>query len=127
MKILGNVQEVMLLDARLSQFVFSACPWIGDEWEPEQIGWIYILDQEDLEIAKSLCVVHHVTGNNQEYLASMTIDLETFDRWEGEAIQDPETGYWNVVGIVGQEYGFSIFVSQALVKLLPGFRKKIRS
>jgi len=123
MEIIGSVEEVMGLNAGLSRFVSSTCPWIHDDWDPEQIGWIFILDQEDLEMAKALCVVPHVTGNNQEYKASMTINLETFDMWEGMAIQDQKTGYWNVVGIIGQEYGFSIFVSQALVGYLPNFRR----
>jgi len=56
----------------------------------------------------------------------MTIDLETFDMWEGDAIQDQQIGYWNVLGIVGQEYGFSIFLSESLAQLLPGFRRNTR-
>lgn len=124
MEIIGSVEEVMCLDAGLSRFVSSTCPWIHDDWDPEQIGWIFILSQEDLAVASSLCIVPHcITANNQEYTDSMTINLETFDMWEGKAVQDPETGYWNVVGIVGQEYGFSIFVAATLVGSLPNFRK----
>jgi len=124
MKIIGNAQEIMLLDVKLSQFVFRTCPWIHDDWEPEQIGWIFILNKEDLKAARSLCVVPHCDSiNDNEYMMSMTIDLEMFDTWEGQGIYDDASGYYNVVGIIGQEYGFTIFIEASLVQQLPKFKK----
>jgi hypothetical protein len=122
MKIIGSKKEAMSIDDGLARFVLSACPWIHDDWDPERIGWIFILDDNDLKLARSLCIVPHRMKSDPVYSASMNIDLEEFDTWEGEAFHDEATSYWNVVAIVGQEYGFSIFIADSLVEQLPNFK-----
>ena len=113
MKILNNVAEVLSLNEGLASFISASCPWIYDNWNPEQIGHIFVLDEEDLEYARCLPISPH----------AMTLDLEEFNMWEGEAIHDQ--GYWNVVGIVGQEFGFVLFLSNSIVQLLPNFKRNI--
>lgn len=117
MKILGSINDVLRLKEDLISFISAACPWINDDWNPEQIGYIFVLEEDDLEYARSLQISPHTED-------SMTIDLEVFDMWEGEAIHD--SGYWNVVGIVGQEYGFVLFVSDALAEKLPNFYRYLK-
>ena len=124
MKILGNLTDLMALEERLCRFVSASCPWLDDHWEPERLGWIFILDENDLQYARSLCIVPHRLKDDPEYSASMTIDLEEFDAWEGEALHDLDSGYWNVVAVVGQEYRFSIFIADALVEQLPNFKRR---
>jgi len=123
MKIIGNKKDVLALPKNLSQFISISCPWLDAYWDPEQIGWIFILEEDDLQYARSLCIVPQRLKDDPEYTASMHIDLEEFDTWEGEAFHDEVSGYWNVVGIVGQEYGFVVFIDDALVEQLPNFKR----
>jgi len=124
MKVIGTKKEVFSLPNNLAQFVAISCPWLDDYWDPERIGWIFILDENDYEYARSLCIVPLRMKDDPEYSASMNIDLEEFDTWEGEAFHDEVSGYWNVVGIVGQEYGFVVFIADDLVEQLPNFKRR---
>jgi hypothetical protein len=118
MKILGTISEVLSLPEGLSQFISTTSPWIHDNWDPEQIGWIFVLDDNDLESARSL----NITPHNMD--APLIIDLDEFDLFEF-VISDPETDYWNLVAIVGQEYGFSVFLPNVLTNQLPNLRRQI--
>ena len=120
MKILGNISEVLTLPDTLSIFITSSSPWANSHWDPEQIGWIFVLDDDDLAAARSLNITPHIRDD------PLIIDLEEYDLFEGDPIYDPATGYLNIVGIVGQDgFGFSLFLPDKLMNRLPNLRRNL--
>ena len=114
MKILSSINDVLRLNSDLSQFITSTCPWISPSWDPKQIGYIFVLDEDDLEDTLALPVAEDVS-----------INLDLYNLFEGDPIYDPDTQYWNLVGIIGQEYGFSVFLPDKLINHLPNLRRKL--
>lgn len=120
---IGSVEEIEFLDKKLAKFIAHCCPWIGEGWDPTRIGWIFVLGDIDVKAARSLCIVPHAYGSDSRvYRSSMTFDLTTFDLWEEPVLRDKATGFWNAVAILGQEFGFTVFMSPGLVDSLPELR-----
>ena len=57
----------------------------------------------------------------------MTIDLDNFDLWEAPAIYDQGTCYWNVVAILGEEYGCTLFLSSGFVASIPALQERLKT
>ncbi len=120
MKTIGSIRDVLNLNSDLSWFILESCPWMADQWEPENIGYVFVLDESDINEVSAICIVPHIEEG--DYRETMTIDLETFDLWEAPAVYNPETGYWNVVAILGEEYGCTLFLSSGFVASIPALR-----
>ncbi len=86
---------------------------MGDGFE---VGYIFVLDDEDIRTT----TINPIP--KEEYLQ---IDLATFDLWEAPAIQDQVTGSWNVVAILGQEFGCTVFMSDAFVNSIPELQRRL--
>ena len=108
-----------LLSSDLSRFIIAECPWMAEQWDPESMGYVFVLDDSDIGKVTSVYTIPHIQDDDESYKQVMTIDLETFDLWETPAIYDELTGYWNVTAIFGGEYGCTLFLSSAFVKSLP--------
>jgi hypothetical protein len=125
MEIIGSREALSALPKDLADFVLSSCPWIDSEWDPTRIGWLFVLlgdGDDDVREARALCVVPHVTGDDeQSYRAAMTFDLETFDLWE-PAVRDDASGVVLATAVVGEEFGFAVLLSPGLFDSLPGLR-----
>ena len=107
-----------------SKFITDVCPWI-DDWDPQILGYIFILGDEDIGNVDSVCIVPHIPdGQDDSYKESMTIDLKTFDLWETPAIYF-EIGYWNVVAVFGQDYGCTVFLADGFVSLIPELEERL--
>ncbi len=118
MKTIGSISEVLSLQSELGMFILESCPWMADQWEPESIGYVFVLDESDINEVSAICIVPHI----EDY---MTIDLVTFDLWEVPAIYDHATGYWNVVAILGEEYGCTLFLSFGFVASIPTLHQRL--
>jgi hypothetical protein len=103
-------------------FILESCPWMTAQWEPESIGHVFVLDDHDIHEVSAICTVPHI--EESDYRAVMTIDLATFDLWEVPAIYDKVTGYWNVVAILGEEYGCTLFMSSGFVASIPELQQR---
>jgi hypothetical protein len=82
-----------------------------------------VLDDSDIHEMSTICTVPHIDEN--DYRAAMTIDLATFDLWEAPAIYDEVTGYWNIVAILGEEYGCTLFLSSGFVSSIPELQQRL--
>jgi hypothetical protein len=125
MKIIGSVRELRTLNRDLTMFIFETCPWMRDGWDPTEIGYLFILDENDINEQITIDTVPH--EDDQEYIDSMMIDLKTFDLWEHPSIQDEKTGYWNVVAIIAGEYGCGVFLSPEYVQSIPDLQQRLMS
>lgn len=127
MKTIGNLSEVLTLQGDLTIFILSSCPWIAEGWDPESTGFVFLLDDDDSHKITSVCTVLHIDESDTDYRESMTIDLATFDLWEAPAYYDaPTTDYWNVVAILGQEYGCSLFMSSGFVESITALHSRMQ-
>jgi hypothetical protein len=118
MKTIASIGELLSLPSDLTVFILSSCPWMSEPWDAESIGYVFVLDDDDNH---EVCTVPHI-----EESSYLTIDLETFDLWEAPAILDTETGYWNVVAILGQEYGCTLFMSSGFVESIPELHRRLQ-
>lgn len=98
------------LPDHLAEFIWETCPWMNDGFE---VGYIFVLDDDDIG----------TTTINP--LPEVQLDLATFDCWEEPAIQDQATGYWNVVAIIGQEFGCTLFMSTGFVASIPSLQRRL--
>ena len=119
MNIIDGIKGVTDLEPDLLKFILGSCPWIAEGWDPESTGFVFLLDDTDSHKITSICTVPHIPDSETNYRESMAIDLATFDLWEAPAYHDVATGYWNVVAILGQEYGCAIFMSDGFVESIP--------
>lgn len=127
MKIIKSIQEVLALNHDLAKFIMFACPWIVSDWEPKRLGYVFVLDDDDIDNVNTLCVVPHIhDGQDDNYKESMTINLETFDLWE-PPIKDSMTGFWSLVSIIGQEYGASVFISPRYAASMPALQERLKN
>ena len=117
MKTIGSISGLLSLQSDLGMFILESCPWMAEQWEPENIGYVFVLDESDIH---EVCTVPHIDQSNH-----MTIDLETFDLWEAPAIYDDASGYWNVVAILGEEYGCTLFLSSGFVASIPALHQRL--
>jgi hypothetical protein len=124
MKTIGSISEVLNINRDLRVFILESCPWMTEQWEPESIGYVFVLDERDIREVSAICLVPHV--KEHDYRAAMTIDLATFDLWEFPAIYDPTTKYWNVVAILGEEYGCTLFMSSGFVASIPSLKERLQ-
>jgi hypothetical protein len=125
MKTIGSISEVLSLPCDLGMFILESCPWMAEEWQPESIGYVFVLDDRDINEVKSICTVPHIEEN--DYRESMTIDLATFDLWEKPSFFDDTTGYWNVVAVFGEEYGCAAFLSSEFVASIPLLQDRLKA
>jgi hypothetical protein len=125
MKTIGSIGEVLSLPSDLGMFILESCPWMAEQWEPENIGYVFVLDDRDIREVSAICTVPHV--KERDYRAAMTIDLATFELWEAPAIYDPTTKYWNVVAILGEEYGCTLFMSTEFVASIPSLQERLQT
>ncbi len=123
MKTIGSINEVLSLQSDLGMFILESCPWMAEEWEPESIGYVFVLDESDIREVTAICIVPHI--DESDYREAMTIDLAIFDLWEVPAFYNPETGYWNVVAILGEEYGCNLFLSSGFVASIPALHQRL--
>ena len=122
MKTIGSINEVLSLPSDLGMFILESCPWMAEEWQPENIGYVFVLDDRDINEVSSICTVPHIEDRE-----SMTIDLATFDLWETPSFFDDTTGYWNVVAILGEAYGCSVFLSSGFVASIPILQDRLKA
>ena len=122
MKVIGSISEVLSLPGDLGMFILESCPWMAEDWEPEIIGYVFVLDDRDINEVSSICTVPHIEDRE-----STTIDLATFDLWETPSIYDEVTGYWNVVAILGEEYGCAVFLSSGFVASIPSLQERLKA
>lgn len=101
------------LPDHLAGFIRKACPWMNEGFD---VGYIFVLDDEGIGTTTINPLLR------EDYL---TIDLVTFDYWEEPAIQDHATGYWNVVAILGQEFGCTLFMSAGFVDSIPTLKRRL--
>jgi hypothetical protein len=128
MKIISNIKEVSTLQKDLAKFILYSCPWVEDDgWDPTQIGFIFILDDNDAHKVDSLCIAPHQDHRDDNYKEQMTINLESFDLWEIPSFYDKTSGYWNVVAVFGQEFGCAVFLSDGFVSSLPTLQARLQS
>lgn len=120
MKTISSIKGLTVLEPALVKFILGSCPWIAEEWDAEEIGFVFVL--EDSDKVTSVCTVPRIP----DYRESMTIDLATFDLWEAPAYHDPTTGYWNVVAILGQEYGCALLMSSGFVESIPALHERLQ-
>jgi hypothetical protein len=123
MKTIGSIGEMLNLNSDLTMFILESCPWMTEQWGPENIGYVFVLNDRDIREVSAICTVPHI--EECDYRAAMTIDLPTFDLWEAPAIFDEVTGYWNVVAILGEEYGCTLFLSSGFVASIPELYQKL--
>ncbi|GAB6194374.1 hypothetical protein [Desulfocastanea catecholica] len=125
MKVIGSIGEVLSLPGDLGMFILESCPWMAEEWEPEIIGYVFVLEDRDINEVSSICTVPHIEEN--DYREAMSIDLATFDLWETPSFFDDTTGYWNVVAILGEEYGCAVFLSSGFVASIPPLQDRLKA
>jgi hypothetical protein len=125
MKTIGSISEVLHLESNLRMFILESCPWMAEQWEPENIGYVFVLDDRDIGEVSTICTVPHI--EECDYRAVMTIDLANFELWEVPAIYDPTTKYWNVVAILGEEYGCTLFMSSEFVASIPELHQRLKN
>jgi len=101
------------LPDHLTVFIRDTCPWLDDGFE---VGYIFVLDDYDI----GMTTINPLP--KEDYLQ---IDLATFDLWEEPAIHDPATGYWNVVAILGQEFGCTLFLADTFVNSIPALQRRL--
>lgn len=101
------------LPNHLAAFIRETCPWMTEGFE---VAYILVLDDEDI----GTTTINPLPG--EDYLQ---IDLVTFDLWGEPAIKDPATGYWNVVAILGQEFGCTLFMSAGFVNSIPALQGRL--
>ena len=53
MKTIGSIREVLSLSSDLSWFIMESCPWMAGQWEPEIIGYVFVLEDRDIRGAES--------------------------------------------------------------------------
>ncbi len=126
MKTITSIKGLTDLEPDLLKFILASCPWIAEEWDPETTGYVFLLDDTDSHKATSICAVPNIPEDETDYRESMTIDLATFDLWELPAYHDIATGYWNVVAILGQEYGCALFMSNGFVESIPALHERLQ-
>ncbi len=127
MKIISNARDLSTLDPALASFIRQISPWVDDEWNPEEIGYLFVLGEEDVGTRNSVCAVPSALTDDGQYIKIMTIDLETYDLWESPSFYDENADHWNVVAIFGNDYGCSIFMSSAFVQSIPSLEKRMES
>jgi len=45
MKTIGRIDKLPDL---LSVFIRETCPWMDEDWEPDSIGYLFVLDDDDI-------------------------------------------------------------------------------
>lgn len=123
MKTIGSIKDLLDLQCELAMNILLTCPWIAEPWNAEEIGYVFIVDDNDIGKVTSVYTIPHIKDNDESYRQAMTIDLETFDMWESPAFYDEAIGYWNVTAIFGADYGCTLFLSSGFVASLPGLQE----
>jgi hypothetical protein len=66
MKIIGNSKELATLDRNLVEFIKTSSPWLLEAgYNPTRIGYIFILDDDDINKTDSVCIVPHIPDNTK--------------------------------------------------------------
>ena len=125
MNTIGSIRDVLNLNSDLSWFILESCPWMADQWEPESIGYVFVLDESDIRDVSTICTVPHIEEG--DYREAMTIHLATFDLWEAPAIHDKRSGHWNVVAILEEEYGCTLLLSSGFVASIPLLQERLKT
>jgi hypothetical protein len=123
MKTIGSIKDLLDLQCEFAMHILLTCPWLAEPWNAEDIGYVFIIDDNDIGKVTSVYTAPHLEDEDQSYKKLMTIDLDTFDLWETPATYDDSTGYWNVTAIFGAEYGCTIFLSSNFVASLLGLQE----
>ena len=55
MKTIGSIGEVLKLQSDFGMFILKACPWMADHWELERIGYVFVLDDNDINKVSTIC------------------------------------------------------------------------
>jgi hypothetical protein len=110
----SSIEAVLRLESDLVRFILDLFPWVQEEWNPEQRGFIFILEEDVTEATRALPISPNIEG-------AVNIDLDTFNLWEGDAIFDTMSGHWNMVAVIGNDFDAYLFVSVALSPKLPNF------
>ena len=126
MKIIDGIEGLVDHDIDLVKFILGSCPWIAEGWDPESTDFVFLLDDADSHKVTSVCTVPDIPESETDYRESMTNDLATLDLWKASAYHDPTTGYWNVVAILGQEYGCVLFMSSGFVESIPAMHQRLQ-
>jgi len=113
-----TISSIDKLPDHLAVFIRESCPWMDDGWEPDSMGYLFVLDDDDIGVT----TINPLP--KEEYLQ---IDLATFDLWEEPPIHDPVAGYWNAVVILGQEFGCTLFMSAGFVESIPALKRRLTS
>lgn len=113
MKTISSIDQ---LPDHLAKFIREACPWMDESWDPVSIGYVFVLDDDDI----GTTTINPIPKENY-----LHIDLVTFDFWEAPAFYDSVTGYWNVVAILGQEFGCVLFMSDEFVDSIPELKRRL--
>ena len=127
MKIIDGIEGLVDLDIDQAKFILDSCPWIAEGWNPESTGFVFLLDDSDSHKVTSICTVPYIPEDETDYRDLMTIDLATYDLWETPAYHDIATGYWNVVAVLGQEYGCALFMSSGFVESIPALHARLQN
>lgn len=122
MKTIDGIKGLTGLEPGLAKFIMYSCPWIAGDWNAEEIGFVFVL--EDSDKITSVCAVPHILDT--DYRDLMTINLESYDLWESPAFYDEDAGYWSVVALFGQEYGCVLFLSDGFVRSIPALHANLQ-
>ena len=123
MKTIGSIKDLLDLQCEFAMHILLTCPWLAEQWDPEEMGYVFVIDDNDIGKVTSVYTIPHLKDEDQSYKDLMTIDLNTFDLWETPATYDPSTGYWDATAIYGQDWGCKIFLSSKFVASLPGLQE----
>lgn len=126
MKTIGSICDLADVQGDLGKFIRKVSPWLEEHWDAEECGYIFIIDDDDVGVVKSVFTAPHITNPDEVYTEVMTIDLESFDYWEEPSFEDDVTGYWNVVAVLGADYGCSVFMSPDFVKSIPKLHRRLQ-
>lgn len=110
MKTISSAKQVYALVEGIQRLILEVSPWILELWDAVEIGYVFILNDEDIGQVTQVYTSPPYEDLDDDYREVMTINLSSFDLWEIPAIHDPITGYWNAVVIFGAEYGCSLFM-----------------
>jgi len=65
MKTIGSISEVLSLPRDLGMFILESCPWMAGPWEPERIGYVFVLDDRDINEVSAISAVPYIEKHNK--------------------------------------------------------------
>ena len=95
MKTISSTGDLLDLNGDLTTFILDSCPWMAEPWEPENLGYVFVLDDRDIKEFDFAQIAHANESQlyeTEDYAFSVTTSQLPNLGWYIWIIIEKETG-----------------------------------